>query len=229
MIRRDYILRMLAEFVEVLSRIRALQKSKQFNQADELTKKQFEQIVGLDPASVLRLSETELMAKLIQSETTLAVREKALILGTLLKEAGDSATAQGHEELGHEYYLKGLHMLLGTLAREDVQACPDFVPSVEVFVSALADRAMPITTEAMLMQHYERLGEFAKAEDCFFRMLDEQPDNIELIEFGLAFYQRLQGRSDEELVRGNLPRNELESGMAELRDCKQAKAPSDNS
>jgi len=27
------------------------------------------------------------------------------------------------------------------------------------------------------MQHYERTGEFAKAEDAFFSMLEAEPDN----------------------------------------------------
>ena len=34
----------------------------------------------------------------------------------------------------------------------------------------------------MLMQHYERTGEFAKAEDALFAMLDAQPDNPAIVE-----------------------------------------------
>ena len=42
---------------------------------------------------------------------------------------------------------------------------------------------MPARTHAMLMQHYERTGEFAKAEDALFAMLDAEPDNNAIVEF----------------------------------------------
>jgi hypothetical protein len=74
------------------------------------------------------------------------------------------------------------------------------------------------------MHHYERTGEFAKAEDALFAMLDVEPNNWGIVEFGLAFYERLQRQSDATLVAGNLPRAELEAGLTELRDRKAALA-----
>ena len=68
----------------------------------------------------------------------------------------------------------------------------------------------------MLMQHYERLGDFAKAEDALFAMLELQPQNQRALDFGFAFYERLRGQSDAALAAGNLPRTELEAGLGEL-------------
>ena len=39
-----------------------------------------------------------------------------------------------------------------------------------MFVLALADAPLPRETLARLMQHYERIGEFGKAEDALTRM-----------------------------------------------------------
>ena len=72
--------------------------------------------------------------------------------------------------------------------------CPEFVPRVDVFVSALRGLPLPTRTLALLMQYYERTGSFAKAEDAFFALLDVEPGNSRLIDFGIAFYQRLQRR-----------------------------------
>ena len=66
------------------------------------------------------------------------------------------------------------------------------------------------------MQHYERTGNFAKAEDALFAMLEAEPDNAALVEFGLAFYQRLLTQSDAALNAANLPRVEAEEGQKEL-------------
>ena len=196
MIRRDYILRMIEEFMRVLSRINALKKGQQWQEAATTIDQEFQKLIGGGAQSVARLTETELLARLIQGEPTHAVREKTLILTTLLKEAGDLAATQGQAEESRSCYLKGLHLLLGALAEREVGECPEFVPKVEMFTAALEPSPLPLETEAMLMQHYERLGDFAKAEDALFAMLELQPQNQRALDFGFAFYERLRGQSD---------------------------------
>ena len=217
MIRRDYILRMLAEFFEVLSRIRALKQGENWDQANQLTNQEFERLLGLDASALVRLSDTELLAHVIRSESTLAVREKTLIVATLLKEAGDVAGAQGFEDKSQAYHLKGLHLLLGVLAHEDVSDCPEIVPRVDAFLAGLDPATIPFATQGLLMEHFERTGEFAKAEDRLFSMLHEARNQPELINFGISFYRRMQTQSDDALLMGNLPRSELEAGLAELK------------
>jgi hypothetical protein len=224
MIRRDYILRMIQDFFEVLSRIKALKKGQLWGEAGGTVGKEFEKLIGSGAEAVAQLSETELLARLIQGEPTQVVREKTLMLCTLLKEAGDVATAQDRPEEGRSCYLKGLNLLLDTLARDEVFDCPEFVPRVEVFVEALADSPLPLSTQARLMQHYESTVEFGRAEDALFAMLEADPGNAGLVDFGIAFYERLRSQSDADLTAGNLPRSELEAGLAELRQRRGALA-----
>src|ERR1019366_7955822 len=91
----------------------------------------------------------------------------------------------------------------------------DFVPRVELFATALHGSLLPLETQALLMQHYEKSGEFAKAEDALFAMLEAEPGKAGLVEFGVFFYERLQCQSDAPLAAGNLPRPELEAGLVE--------------
>lgn len=216
MIRRDYILRMLEEFFEVLSRIRALQNGQKWGEASEVAEKELRKLVGLGAQDIARLSETELLALVIKGEPTQAVREKTLLLATLLKEAGDIAAGEERPGDSFSYYLKGLHLLLAVLAREEPFDCPAFVPRVEGFLAAMGDFVLPLSTQAMLMQHYERLGEFAKAEDALFAMLEPEPNNPALVSFGIGFYQRVKHHTDDALEQGNLPRAEVEAGLGQL-------------
>jgi hypothetical protein len=87
---------------------------------------------------------------------------------------------------------------------------------VESFVQVLQDTPLPLNTQARLMQHFERLGEFSKAEDALFAMLEAEPREPKLLEFGIGFYARLGAQSDAALSAGNLPRAELQAGLAEL-------------
>ena len=220
MIRRDYILRMIEEFCDALARIRALKTDRRWQEAAGTLEEQFQRLIGLDARAASCLTETELLARLIQGEPTLAVREKTLLLSTLFREAGDVAAAQDRFAESRACYLKGLHLLLETLGRSDVFECPDFVPRVEAFAAALNDAPLPPPTQALLMQHYERNGEFAKAEDALFALLEAEPNNPGVVEFGVAFYERLQNQSEASLADGNLPRAEVEAGLAELRGRK---------
>jgi len=222
MIRRDYIIRMIEEFLQMLSRIKALKTEQVYDEADELVDRQFKQLVGSGTEAVARLSETELLALVIRGEPTQAVRVKTLILCALLKEAGDLAAATGSPERARAYYLKGLHLLLDTLAQGEPSEHPDFVPKVEMFLVAIGDSPLPSATHARLMHHYERTGEFAKAEDSLFAIFDAESNRPELVDFGISFYERLRGKSDAALEEGNLPRTELEETLAELRSRRAA-------
>jgi Family of unknown function (DUF6483) len=222
MIRRDYIIRMIEEFTQALARIRALRKDQGSEEAHALTEEEFKRVTGLDSDSVLHLSETELLAKLIQTDSGQGVREKMLILTTLLKETGDMAVSQDRLEDGCACYLKGLHLLLDSLARGEFYDLPEFVPKVEEFVVALADCELPVTTRVLLMEHYERTGQFAKAEDALYAILEAEPGNLPAVEFGISFYERLQRQGDARLEEGNLPRSEVESGLKELSARKAA-------
>jgi hypothetical protein len=74
MIRRDYFIRMIQEFAERLARIRALTAQREYGEAAILTEQEFQRITGLDSATLLKLSETELLARLIESDSPHAVR-----------------------------------------------------------------------------------------------------------------------------------------------------------
>jgi len=217
MIRRDYILRQIEQFVAMLAKIAGLAKNEQWQEASTVTAGEFQRLTGMDARGVVQMSETELLARLIQSEPTHVVEAKAFMLATLLKTNGDLIAGQGRLEESRQYYLKGLHLLLDTFGRNEITECPDFVPAVEAFLAGLRDAPLPVKTNAMLMRHYEQTREFAKAEDALFATLDVVPPSPELLELGASFYQRLLELSDDALTAGNLPRAEAEAGLAEFR------------
>ena len=80
----------------------------------------------------------------------------------------------------------------------------------------LRETPLPTRTQALLMQHYEHTGQFAKAEDALFTMLEAEPENDAIAEFGIVFYQRLLAQTDAVLNGANLPRAEVAEGLKEL-------------
>jgi len=207
---------MIEEFMQALSRIRSLKQEQDWRAAGAELDLEFKKLVGSGPQSVAALSDTELLARLIQGESTHIVVEKTFMLVSLLKEAGDVSMVEGRTQEGQASYLKGLRLLVQALGSEEAYDCPVFVPKVEMFVNALQDVSLPLETQALLMQHYERMGEFARAEDQLFAMLDSAANDHRIAEFGITFYERLRAHSDAQLTAGGLPRPEIESGVTEL-------------
>jgi hypothetical protein len=224
MLRRDYILRMVQEAAELLSRIRSLKNEERWSEARVDVNAKLQTLVDANVQTVVKLSKTELLARVIRDESTLAVKEKTVFVSALLKEAGDIATAEHHAEEARSCYLKGLDLLLDVLREGDTYEFPEFMPRVEMFVCALADTVLPLSTQPTLMQHYERTGQFGKAEDCLFSILESGPDNMEALDFGIAFLKRLESQSDGNLISGNLPREEVQSSLAELQARRVAAA-----
>ena len=196
MIRRDYILKMIEECIQALRRIQSLKRGQRWQEAQDWWMTNSKSSSGTGAEGLARLTDTELLAKLLEGEPTQAVRDKTLLLVTVLQEAGDLEFMQDRTERGRAFYLKGLHLLLEVLAQEDVFEWPEFVPKVEAFMAGLQDCILPMRTQAMLMRHYERTGQFAKAEDALFAMVEEDPANRKLLEFGISFYERLR-RSEQ--------------------------------
>jgi hypothetical protein len=207
---------MIEEFMQVLARINSLKREQLWQEAGNVIDDEFKRLVGCGAQALMQLSDTELLAKIIQGAPTQVLHQKAQLLTTLFKEAGDVATAQNRIEEGRSCYLKGINLLLEILAQSDPSDFPDFVPKVEAFLIALQDAPLPLTTQVRLMQHYEQVGSFGKAEDVLFAMLEPEPNEPGLLHFGIAFYQRLARQSDASLSDGNLPRAEVDAGLAEL-------------
>jgi len=84
MIRRDYILRMIEQFIQALSRLRSLKQERRWEEAAGTLDEEFKRFVGMGAQAVEQLGETELLASVIQGEPPLAVRDKTLLLAGLL-------------------------------------------------------------------------------------------------------------------------------------------------
>jgi len=218
MIRRDYILRMIEQFLRALAQIQTSKKARQWPSATDEINQELERLIGTNLEAVVVLSETELFARLMQGEPTQAVPEKAFILSALLQEAGELFEGQGDSEKARRCFLIALHLALDTAARNERMDCPTFAPSVEGLLGMLQDSGLPLKTQASLMHYYEQRGEFGKAEDVLFAMLHQESGHRPILQLGITFYERLLGRSDASLMDGNLPRAEVEASLNELRN-----------
>jgi hypothetical protein len=112
-------------------------------------------------------------------------------------------------------YVRSLDLMLTSYERLEERLKDEMDRSIEQAVSSLTQYGMPVELTRKLILHYERVGQYARAEDCLFDLVDAGDKSARSI--GETFYASLLEKRNSELRRGNLSRSEVAEGIRELR------------
>ncbi len=216
MIRQDYIIRMVEQFAELLATVIRLSKEGKHAESQKEIRQAAEEVVGLDLAAVCAMSDNALIVRLIKGVPIQEAREKCFMLVALLNEAATDFSRQVDDENTTRCRVKALNLSLAIRNFIDEAAIPLFAPRVEDLLMQLSEDALPPQTLVGLMQYFELMGELGRAEDYLFELIKGSENRHAAIELGYTFFHRQSAKADEELLRGNLPRAEVEAGLKEL-------------
>jgi hypothetical protein len=212
MITEDYFLRMINQLAYVLASVLKQMKLKRFDEALEEIQASSKQLLGMDLRLLTTLSDTEFIRLLSLGERFDV--EKCVVIGELLKAVGDVREQQGREDDAFPLRSTALSLLL-ELSGEEYGTLPqEYYAEVTALMQKLASAELPLRMKKKVFRYYEKMGKFDKAEDVLFEIVDE---DVTFADEGTAYYDRLRAKTDEQLRQGNLPREELEDSMADLR------------
>lgn len=205
---------MIEKFGEILREIVSKTSAEQFEEAKQDIAQTCDELVGLGIEKVCLTADSTLVAKLLKDRSPQEGRDRLYMLVALLNVAGENYLKEGLSERHRAHVLKALNLMLTIGGFTDEEVTPDYAPKVEHLLSQL--EGLPAKTLVGLMQFYESHNELGKAEDRLFELIDLVENKQPAIELGGTFLHRQLAKSDEELVTGNLPREEVEEGLAEL-------------
>jgi hypothetical protein len=169
-------------------------------------------VANLDLGASRDLSDEELIAKLSRDGTQ--DPERLAVVGRLLALEGDIHERRGDPRTAYYARRQALRLLIEAYLAGDEPIRKSATEAIPALLEALEPYALPVEAERRLIDYHEATGDFAKAEDVLFDLADSGDETARNV--GEAFYARLRARSDEELDHGNLPRSEIEEGLAEL-------------
>jgi Family of unknown function (DUF6483) len=219
MINKDYILRMAERFGRYLAIILRLREYNKQEEALLYIDELFLQTTGLTTGFINSASE-EMLLNLISPLGVLNV-EKCLWMAVLLQQEGDIYVELGKSNESYYRYLKALHLFLEVASGNNDVKDIDITMAIEDILNKLAEYELPLKTKNKIFRYFEKMGSYARAEDVLFEMVEgeeeeKQPGGNEIVEQGIAFYNRLLKKSDTDLKAGNLSRQEVEEGLAQL-------------
>ncbi|MFW5966911.1 MAG: DUF6483 family protein [Persicimonas sp.] len=174
---------------------------------------------GDDSAASLAVGAHQNMALLLARSERFERAEEELDttveLAVERAEAGDARSlpqaAQACQRLSVMLFEAGKHERALTLGRRAEQLAEDAYEALGSEVLSVY-----VISQINLISYNEKLGRFADAEDALWKGLDVSGNHPDVLKRGLAFYEHLRKQADGRLEKGDLPRDEVEEGLADL-------------
>ncbi|OAB30972.1 hypothetical protein PMSD_18910 [Paenibacillus macquariensis subsp. defensor] len=211
MFRKDYILRMVEEMTQMISKVFELKQERKHTEAlweiDELLSKEY----PLNSRLLNSLPPEEITDMFRFGGTVES--DKLQGAAYLLNEEGKIYMDLGQIDEGLTRFMKSLHLYLVADIHGANKELIKLADQVDNLLNQLKDYRLPPKTETLLFHYQEGNGHYAEAENALFRLLEQ--DGIDPAE-GISFYNRLQAQDDERLEQGRLPRVEVMEGLFEM-------------
>jgi hypothetical protein len=204
-------MRMIHQLAQVIAKVLKLNEVKQYDNALEEIQLSAKQLLGMDLRLLTSLSDNELIRFLSIGERFDV--EKCVVTAELLRLIGEVRDRQADENGKYNSYLTSLSLFLELLFRESETLPKEYFDEIDVLIGKLSSYELPPTLQQKLFRFYGIVGRYDVAENVLFDLVQKDP---EFGAEGVRFYEQLLTKSNEELERGNLPRTEIESGLAEL-------------
>ncbi|SMF70972.1 hypothetical protein SAMN05661091_0690 [Paenibacillus uliginis N3/975] len=212
MYRKDYLLRLVEEMTQMISKVFGLKQQKKHNEAlleiNEMLSRQFRL-----NSKLLKSLSAEDIVQLFHSGGVVEA-DKLQSTARLLEEEADIYLDMDRLEDGNTLLVKALHLYLSASMHGGDRHILDMPRRINELLERVRPHGLPNETERLLFTYTEREGEYAAAEDSLYRLL--QREAVDYRE-GRLFYERLLAVDKDELERGRLPITEVQEGLEELK------------
>ncbi len=211
MLQRDYLMKMTQILVTVLAKVLFHKEKKNYAEAEAEIETAAKTLVGLDLKLIKILSIDDIM-KLMKTSDVYAGR--CLISAELLKEYGDILGEKGKHEESINIYFKSLWLYLETMMTRELPEPSEYFARIDFLIKSLSALEFSDELKFKIFEYYEFSGQYSKAEDILFEMIDSGFEGIK--DKGIKYYKRLQLKTDEKLNKGNFSKEEIEESLEEI-------------
>lgn len=220
MIRRDYILRLIEQFFQIVRRMANYRAEKRYAEALTEARKAYKQFMGVDAAFIDSQSAKGLID---MGRSGLFGPEQLAMAAKLLREEAESLEGLEVPIEANLRRTKSLALFFEVFLADGAPRLKIFEEDTDALLGRLEETGLPLDLARLAPLWHERRSRLSEAEDAWFRLAEavERGDRAQLE--GEEYYQRLAARQDGELDQGGLPRDELEEGLAAWKQLWTAK------
>jgi hypothetical protein len=202
---------MIHQLAQVIAKVLHLNAMQQPEEALDEIQRCSKQLLGMDLRLLTTLSDEEFI-RLLSLGDRFDV-EKCVAAAELLRLAGTVKDLQRDEPAAYRCTTTSLSLFLELLFRETETLPSEYYEQVDELARRLSSYDLPLNLQKKLFRYYSVVGSYAAAEDLLFDIVEQEEG---FVPEGIRFYEGLLRKSDKALVSGNLPRDEVHAGLAEL-------------
>lgn len=213
MLQRDYFMRMTELLVKALTKILLLKEEKKYDEAQKEIEHEGKTIIGIDIKMIDMLNMHDIMMLMRSTEDSAG---RFVITAELLSQYADIYDIKSSPAKAAECRQKSLRLFSEAILTKQLPEPSVYFTRLNEMLETLEENGIEPYPEIKerLISCYEISGEYAKAEDLIFELIEEGYPGIE--ESALSFYRKLLLKQDEELIKGNLSREEVIQSMEEI-------------
>jgi tetratricopeptide (TPR) repeat protein len=207
MLTEDYIMRMINLALAVLVKILGFKKAGHYEEAIQHIDQALEILFGMRADLIRRLDDESLLDALtIQDNLD---TDRLLVVAELFKEEGDILDKQGHKVESELSRLRALNFFMEVALSEDPGNLSEIQDKIEDLQSHLIDYTFPPETLYTLFVYYTHLGKFKVALGNLYNLADKSISDTGIKHEINEFLHDLLSKSDEEIQKGGLTREEI--------------------
>jgi hypothetical protein len=199
----------------VLSKILFSKGARNLDEAREIIRQAYPNMLGLDAGLIRSMTDREIISFLKITGST--QYERCLMIAELLKEEA-SVDELIHGESNEEavvMYFDSLSLFLEAMINKDELMTERFIRDMETVLEKVSGFQIPSEILEKLFRFYEISGRYADAEDVMFELTESgDPSYLQKAE---KFYIRLMEKPEEDLMHGNLPKEEVMEGLNRIK------------
>jgi hypothetical protein len=215
MLTEDHLMRILRLAVAAIARIAGLKAAVLYEDALFVVDQTLEQVFGLRPDLIRRLSDENLLAAMThqgQLDT-----DRLLVVADLIKAEAEIFEAMDKIPEARWDYVRALNFYLEVVANDGPEHFP--VPSEQIAQVLLSLENQPLPPETLygLFAYFEKALRYREAAAMLER-LGQSPEGLDEIHLEQeAFFRRLLSLGPGQLEAGGLTRAEVERALAEVK------------
>jgi hypothetical protein len=217
--QKDYIIRMIEEFAQVLAEAMGLRRAGRLESVLSLLDRSAARFAGLSLRQLDALPY-ESLRTLLTVGGTLDV-QRCVFLAELRRLEGEVRDQRTGGGAGLASSVVAFRLYGEVVAARGIEGLEERREQALVLADRL--RSAPLDPDVRLdLWRFElAAGRFGRAEDALFGVLDERPGDLAVVAEGISAYDSLLDRDDAELAAGGLPRDEVLDGLARLGELRR--------
>jgi len=205
LIKDDYNSKISKEFLSVIKQIKNVKNLRL--EAFTLIDKAFKRFLGFSSSFVNSVSEKDLLNLMKKGDKIQGIQ--CAIAAVFLFEEGNIFYEEGNYNEAYFRYSKAFSLIYTIFSLELECELEGYKELSQEIANAMEKFEITSEDQEKLFYFYKSLGVFSKAEDYLYDLIKD-PQKKDFTENNLKeFYSDLLKKSDEDLIKGNLPRNEI--------------------